>query len=88
MEPVLVGSIRLALRRSTKCTVEARKSKGRVMPEALRRANKAKSKIRLRVERVFAEPKARMCLVIPTTGIARATMKIGLANLMRQDQAQ
>jgi transposase, IS5 family len=57
------------------------------MPEALRRADKPKSKIRLRVERVFAEQKARVCLVSPTTRIARATMKIGLANLTRQDQA-
>jgi len=47
------------------------------MPEAMRRANAAKSKIRSRVEHVFAKQKGRMDLFIRTIGIARATMKIG-----------
>ena len=48
----------------------------------MRRANAAKSKIRSRVEHVFAEQKHRMDLFIRTIGIARATTKIGLANLV------
>jgi len=52
------------------------------MSEAIRRANNAKSKIRSRVEHVFAEQKERMDLFIRTIGIARATTKIGLANLV------
>jgi transposase, IS5 family len=52
------------------------------MPEAIRRANNAKSKIRSRVEHVFAEQKDRIDLFIRTIGIARATIKIGLANLV------
>jgi len=59
-----------------------KKPKGRFMPEASRRANNAKSKIRSRVEHVFAAQKDRMDLFIRTIGIARATMKIGLANLV------
>ena len=51
------------------------------MPEATRRANNIKSKVRSRVEHVFAEQKSRMGLFIRTIGIARATTKIGLANL-------
>ena len=47
------------------------------MPEAIRRANNAKSKIRSRVEHVFAEQKDRMGLFIRTIGIARAKTKIG-----------
>ena len=47
-----------------------------------RRANAAKSKVRSRVEHVFAEQKIRMGLFIRTIGIARATVKIGLANLV------
>jgi hypothetical protein len=39
--------------------------------------NNAKSKIRSRVEHVFAEQKDRMGLFIRTIGIARATTKIG-----------
>jgi IS5 family transposase len=52
------------------------------MPEAIRRANNAKSKIRSRVEHVFAEPKDRIGLLIRTIGIARAKTKIGLAKLV------
>lgn len=52
------------------------------MPEAIRRANNAKSKTRSRVEHVFAEQKDRMGLFIRTIGIARAATKIGLANLV------
>ena len=40
-----------------------------------------KSKVRAFVEHVFARQKGPMGLVIRTIGLARATMKIGLANL-------
>ena len=62
--------------------VHRKKPKGRAMAAAIRRANNAKSKIRSRVEHVFAELKDRMELFIRTIGIARATTKIGLANLV------
>jgi tetrahydromethanopterin S-methyltransferase subunit G len=52
------------------------------MPEAISRANNAKSKIRSKVEHVFAEQKDRMGLFIRTIGIARTTVKIGLTNLV------
>ena len=52
------------------------------MHETMRRANNAKSKIRSRVEHVFAEQKDRMGLFIRTIGIARATTRIGMANLV------
>ena len=62
--------------------VHRKKPKGRAMPAATRRANNVKSKIRSRVEHIFAEQKDRMDLFIRTIGIARATIKIGLANLV------
>lgn len=62
--------------------VHRKMPKGRSMPEATRRANNAKSKIRSRIEHVFAAPKDRMDLFIRTIGIARATTKIGMANLV------
>ena len=62
--------------------IHRKKPKGRTMPEVTRRANNAKSRIRSRVEHVFAEQKERMDLFIRTIGIARATIKIGLANLV------
>ncbi len=52
------------------------------MPDAGRRANAEKSKVRSRVGHVFAEQKDRMRLFIGTIGIARATVKIGMANLV------
>lgn len=61
--------------------VHRKKPKGRLMPETTRRANNMKSKVRSRVEHVFAEQKSRMGLFIRTIGIARATTKIGMANL-------
>jgi hypothetical protein len=62
--------------------IHRKKPKGRAMPETTRRANNAKSKIRSRVEHVFAEQKDRMGLFIRTIGIVRAMTKIGMANLV------
>jgi transposase, IS5 family len=62
--------------------VHRKKPKGKPMPATMRRANAAKSKIRSCVEHVFAEQKDRMGLFIRTIGIARAKVKIGMANLV------
>jgi IS5 family transposase len=62
--------------------VHRKKPKGKPMPDAVRRANAEKSKVRSRVEHVFAEQKDRMGLFIRTVGIARAKVKIGMANLV------
>ena len=51
------------------------------MPVNVSRANGAKSKVRAAVEHVFARQKGQMGLVVRTIGIARATVKIGLANM-------
>ncbi|WP_460255375.1 transposase [Acidiphilium sp. MT5] len=61
--------------------IHRRKPKGRPMPENVRRGNATKSKVRARVEHVFAHQKAKMGLFIRTIGIARAETKITLANL-------
>jgi IS5 family transposase len=62
--------------------IHRKKPKGRPMAETTRRANGLKSKVRSRVEHVFAVQKDRMDLFVRTIGIARATMKIGMANLV------
>ena len=62
--------------------VHRKKPKGKPMPDGVRRANAEKSKVRSRVEHVFAEQKDRMGLFIRTIGIARAKVKIGMANLV------
>ncbi|CCT58841.1 transposase [Acetobacter pasteurianus 386B] len=48
----------------------------------IQRSNAGKSVIRPRVEHVFADQKSQMELFIRTVGITRATMKIGLANIL------
>jgi len=62
--------------------VHQKKPKGRPMPKAIRHANATKSKVRSYIEHVFAEEKDRMGLFIRTIGIARARIKIGMANLV------
>ena len=62
--------------------IHRKKPSGRPMSERRRRANALKSKIRSRVEHVFAVQKHKMGLFVRTVGMARATTKIGLANLV------
>lgn len=62
--------------------IHRKKPKGRPMPRRIAIANGRKSKIRSHIEHVFAEQKSRMGLVIRTIGIARATLKIGMANIV------
>ena len=52
------------------------------MPKTTRRANARKSKVRSGVEPVFAVQKDKMDLFVRTVGIARAAVKIGMANMV------
>lgn len=52
------------------------------MPPHRRKANAARSKVRSAIEHVFAAEKHRMGLFVRIIGIARAAMKIGMANLV------
>jgi IS5 family transposase len=61
--------------------IHRRKPAGRPMPVRTARANASKSAIRAHLEHVFAEQKHRMGRFVRTIGLARATIKIGLANL-------
>ncbi len=62
--------------------IHRRKPQGMPMPKRTARANAGKSTVRARVEHVFAEQKSRMGLFVRTIGLARAEMKIGMANLL------
>ncbi len=62
--------------------IHRKKPPGRPLPANVARANGAKSKVRSAVGHVFARQKGSMGLVVRTIGIARATVKIGLANLV------
>ena len=61
--------------------IHRRKPKGRPMPDHVRRGNATKSKVRAFVEHVFADQKHRMGMKIRTIGLARAKIKIGVANI-------
>jgi transposase, IS5 family len=62
--------------------IHRKKPKGKPMPAHIARANGRKSKVRAAVEHVFARQKGPMGLVVRTIGLARACVKIGLANLV------
>ena len=53
-----------------------------VSPQMRSMVMEAMGKVRAHVEHVFAGQKHRMGLVVRTIGIARATIKIGMANLV------
>jgi hypothetical protein len=61
--------------------IHRRKPKGKPMPERTRISNARKSRVRSAVEHVFAHQKRLLGLTIRTIGLARARVKIGLANL-------
>jgi len=61
--------------------IHRRKPKGRPMPAHIKRGNTTRSKIRAFVEHPFADQKHRMGLKVRTIGLARATIKIGMANI-------
>ncbi len=61
--------------------VHHRTPKGRPMPPHIRRGNASRSSVRAAIEHVFAHQKGAMALCIRTIGIARARVKICLANL-------
>jgi IS5 family transposase len=65
-----------------KSRIHRKKPQGKPMPRHVSRANAAKSEVRAHVEHVFARQKGPMALVIRTIGLARARVKIGLANLV------
>lgn len=61
--------------------IHRRKPAGKQMPKHIARANAKKSSIRAAVEHVFAHQKNRFGLFIRTIGLARAEVKLALANI-------
>ena len=62
--------------------IHTKKPKGREMSDRARQANTRRSRVRSLVEHPFARIKHVMGLTVRTIGIARATTKIGMANLV------
>lgn len=61
--------------------IHFRKPLRKAMPVARAKANAVRSRTRSAIEHVFAHMKGPMNLCVRTIGIARATVKIGMANL-------
>jgi len=61
--------------------VHFRKPKGKALPTRHALANAVRSTVRVAIEHVFAGEKHRMKLFVRTVGLARAKVKIGMANL-------
>jgi IS5 family transposase len=58
------------------------KPRGKPMPPHMVRGNAGRARVRVAIEHVFAAQKCRLGLVIRSVGLARATTKLGLANLV------
>jgi IS5 family transposase len=76
------ANLKLLARRGRVDHLQRKKPRGRPMPRHVARGNAKRGKVRAAVEHVFAAQKRRLGLVIRTVGIARAKIKIGLANLV------
>lgn len=62
--------------------VHRKKPRLKLMPRYIQRSNAGKSVIRSCVEHVFADQKSQTGLFIRTVGITRATMRVGLGNIV------
>lgn len=75
------ANLALLARRAMVAHLQRARPRGRPMPPNVRRGNATRGRVRAVVEHVFAAQKRRLKLVVRTIGLARATTKIGLANL-------
>jgi transposase, IS5 family len=58
------------------------KPRGKAMPPHIRRGNASRARVRVAIEHVFAAQKCRLGLIVRSVGLARATARLGLANLV------
>ena len=58
------------------------KPRGKPMPPHIARGNATRARVRVAIEHVFAAQKCRLGLVVRSVDLARATARLGLANLV------
>ena len=75
------ANLALLERRGLRPRFQRKKPRGKKMPAHIARGNATRARVRSRVEHVFAAQKCRFGLIVRTIGMARARVKIGLANL-------
>jgi transposase, IS5 family len=76
------ANLALLVRRGLAPQFQRPKPRGRPMPPHIARGNGTRARVRVAIEHVFAAQKCRLRLIIRTVGLARATTKLGLANLV------
>jgi IS5 family transposase len=76
------ANVALLARRGLVPQFQRAKPRGRPMPAHIARGNASRARVRVAVAHVFAAQKCRLGLLIRTVGLARATTKLGLANLV------
>jgi transposase, IS5 family len=76
------ANVALLARRGLVPQFQRPKPRGRPMPPHIARGNGTRARVRVAIEHVFAAQKCRLGLIIRTVGLARATTKLGLANLV------
>ena len=52
------------------------------MPAHIARGNASRARVRVAIEHVFAAQKCRLGVIVRSVGLARATTRLGLANLV------
>ena len=75
------ANLALLERLGLKPQFQRKKPRGKKMPAHIARGNATRARVRSRVEHVFAAQKCRLGLIVRTIGMARARVKIGMANL-------
>jgi transposase, IS5 family len=76
------ANVALLARRGLVPQFQRPKPRGKPMPPHLARGNARRARVRVAIEHVFAAQKCRLGLVIRSVGLARATARLGLANLV------
>ena len=76
------ANLALLARRGLVPQFQRPKPRGRPMPPHVVRGNAARARVRVAVEHVFAAQKCRLGLMIRSVGLARASTRLGLANLV------
>jgi IS5 family transposase len=76
------ANVALLARRGLVPQFQRPKPRGRRMPSRIARGNATRARVRVAIEHVFAAQKCRLGLVIRSVGRARATARLGLANLV------
>jgi IS5 family transposase len=76
------ANIALLARRGLVAQFQRPKPRGRPMPPHLARGNASRARVRVAIEHVFAAQKCRLGLIVRSVGLARATARLGLANLV------